>query len=402
MQKYSYVAKNSHGNLVKGIFEAESTQATYSMLKAKGLFPIDISIKKEAGFSLDVKIEKKVKTKDLAIFARQFCTVLRAGVPVVKSLDILRRQTESRMLTQALDEIYQDIQKGVLLSEAMRKYKNIFSTVFTNMIEAGELSGTLDKSLEKMAIQLEKEYKLQQKISGALTYPLIMMIITCLAVGVLLGFVVPQFKEIFDSFGISLPFTTRMLLVVGVGLKKFWYLVLAGMVGIFFGIQAYKKSPSGKVQIDKMALKLPVVSAITKKVLAARFTRLTATMLNSGVSLIKTLEVAERIVENGVARQGLRDVIEKVTKGTDLATPVHEMGLFPMMVPQMIKVGEESGSLDAMLDKTADFCEDEVDTAISQLTTLLEPAIMVFMSIVVGFIVISIIVPMFQISASIK
>lgn len=405
MPIFSYVAKNAAGQVIKGFHEAENTNAIYSMLKQKGYYPLGINLQttqKKAVSSVRSMTGGGVKLKDMAVFARQFATIMKAGVPVVKCLDILRKQTESKKLAVVLDKVYEDIQKGVLLSEAMRQHKGVFSALFINMVEAGEVSGTLDNSLEKMAVQFEKEFKLKQKVSGALTYPVIMMVICILAVIVLMAFVVPQFSQIFEGMGMKLPFITQILIDAGNFIKSYWYLVFIVLGGAVFGVLYYAKTPRGKEYFDTLFLKLPMISQLVKKVLAARFTRLSSTMLGSGVSMIKTLEVAEKVVDNIVAQKALVKVQERVTQGSGLSGPVSDMGLFPVMVSQMISIGEESGALDSMLEKTADFCEEEVDTAISQFITLLEPAILMFMAVVIGFIVISIVLPMFSMFGGIK
>ncbi len=398
MQVFTYVAKNSTGHVIKGYHEADSSNDVYVMLKKKGYYPVQLTLhkgKKKAG-AVEFSFGERVKLKDMAVFARQFSTILRAGVPMVKCLDILRKQTESKKLAEVLDKVFENIQKGVLLSDAMRQHKDVFSSLFINMIEAGEISGTLDNSLEKMATNLEKEFKLNQKIKSALTYPSFMMSLCLVAVGVLLTFVVPQFGEIFEGFGVQLPVTTQFLLDMGNFMKNYWYMVLIALIGLVVGLLYFKRTPKGKEYFDRLILEIPVVSGLVRKVLAARFTRLSSTMLGSGVSLIKTLEVAEKVVDNIIAQRGLRNVQQKVTKGGGLAGPVAEMKLFPIMVSQMISIGEESGALDKMLEKTADFCEDEVDAAVSQAITLLEPAILIFMAVVVGFVVLSVVVPIIK------
>ena len=400
MPVFTYVARTTSGQVIKGTQEADSTRTVQTSLKQKGLYPVDIKLNYQSK-SLALVLFNRVKTKDLAILMRQFATILKAGVPVVKCLDLLRKQTESKKLTEVLNKIYESVQKGILLSEAMREQQGVFSVVILNMIEAGEISGNIDNALEKIATQLEKDVKLKQKIKGSLTYPVIMLVISAIAVAILLTFVIPQFSEIFDSMGIPLPITTKILLDIGNFMKSYWYIVGIVVIAIVGGLIYFKNSSRGKDFFDRLFLKLPIISPVMRKVLAARFTRLASTMLSSGVSLIQTLDVAQRVVNNVVAEEGIRKVQEDVTRGGGLSGPINEMGLFPTMVSQMISIGEESGSLDEMLGKTADFCEDEVDTSITQLTTLIEPLILLVMAFVIGFIVISIVLPMFQITSEI-
>lgn len=406
MPQYSYVARNSTGEAIKGIHDADSSTKVYSMLKQKGYFPVEIKMESVQQQKMREifkgQLGSKVGIKEMAIFVRQFSTIMKAGVPVVKCLDMLRKQTQNKKLAQVLDKVYEEIQKGVLLSDAMRKHNDVFSSLLINMVEAGEVSGSLDNCLDRMATQYEKDFKLRQKVKGALTYPAIMVFICLAAVMVLMTFVVPQFSQIFEGFGMKLPFMTQLLLNIGNFMKNYWYTVILGMAALIGGVMYYKSTPGGREYLDRLYLKIPFVSDLMKKVLAARFTRVSATMLSSGVSLIKTLEVAERVVSNIVAQRALRKVQEQATRGGGLSGPVAETGIFPIMVPQMISIGEESGALDKMLEKTAEFCEEEVDSTVSQLTTLMEPVILLFMAVVIGVIVISIIVPMFSISGGIK
>lgn len=409
MPIYNYVAKNLSGQVIKGSYEAENSNAVYTFLKQKGYFPVQISLQKTANqqTSKSFSFLNKVKIKDLAVFTRQFATILKAGVPMVRCLDILRKQTENKKLAQVLDRIYEDVQKGVMLSEAMKVHKDVFSSLFINMIEAGEISGTLDNSLEKMAIQFEKEFKLNQKVKGALTYPIIMMCICVLAVIVLLGFVIPQFEQIFKGFGMKLPLLTQVLLNIGNFIKNYWYIVIICLIGTVWGIVYFKSTPLGKRFFDELFLKIRIprlfeLSNLVKKVLAARFTRVSATMLGAGVSLIKTLEIAEKVVDNVVVQQAMVKIKEVVTTGGSLAEEINKAGIFPVMVAHMIGIGEESGTLDKMLEKAADFCEEEVDTAITQFTTLLEPLILIVMAGIIGTILLAVIIPMFSIAGGIK
>ncbi|MGE5474736.1 MAG: type II secretion system F family protein [Ignavibacteriales bacterium] len=399
MPVYNYAARDSSGKIRKGNENAINRIQLVNILKQKGLVPVEISEAK-AGAAMSSSFSKyfrrRVKIRDIAVFCRQFSTILRAGVTVLKGIDLLRKQTENATFKEVLNNVYEEIQKGTILSEAMRKQKAVFPAILINMVEAGEISGTLDASMEKMAEHFEKDFKLRQKVKSALTYPIIICVVCFLAVIVLLTVVVPQFAEMFKTLDSELPATTKILLDTGNFMKSFWYLVIAGFIGLIIGFIYFKKSDFGSRFIDKYALKLPIFSPVVKKIIAARFTRTMSTMLSSGIPLIKSLEVCERVVGNKTAEQMLNKVRGYVVQGGSLADHIGNLGLFPIMVPHMISVGEETGAIDKMLEKTADFFDEEVDASITQMTTLIEPAILGVMALIVGFIVISIIQPMFQ------
>lgn len=401
MPVYNYIARDNSGKTSKGHENAVSRTQLTSILRQRGLQPVEISEMKMGILKTSPIFAKKVKIKDVAIFCRQFSTILRAGVTVLKGIDLLRKQTENAALKEVLNAVYEEIQKGTILSEAMRKHKNAFPSILINMVEAGEMSGTLDASMEKMADHFEKDFKLKQKVKSALTYPILICFICLIAVIILLTFVVPQFASMFETLDTKLPATTQALIDIGTFMRKFWYIVILFFVGVFVGFKYFKKSKFGGRFIDDMGLKLPIIKPVVKKVIAARFTRTLSTMLSSGIPLIKALEVCEKVVENKIAEDMLVKVRGFVVQGGSLADHIGSIDLFPVMVPHMISVGEESGAIDKMLEKTADFFDEEVDTAITQMTTMIEPLILVVMAAVVGFIVISIVQPMFQMYGSI-
>ncbi|MGE5328709.1 MAG: type II secretion system F family protein [Deltaproteobacteria bacterium] len=409
MPVYNYVAKDNTGKIVRGTDSASNTTQLNAFLKQKGLVPMQVI--KTADKALSISSDKKksfeifsdkVKVRDIAIFCRQFATVLKAGVTVLKGIDILRKQSESKALKAALSDVYDELQKGNVLSEALSRHHKIFPAMLINMVEAGEVSGTLEISFEKMAVHFEKEFKLKQKIKSALTYPSIIIVVCLIAVTILLTFVVPQFSAMFDMMDVKLPATTQLLINSGNFMKNFWYVVILIIGGLVGGFIAFKKSERGGRLIDEFVLKIPFVSTLLKKFMAATFTRTMATLLISGIPLIKSIELCQKIIENLYAQEKLDKVKEQVIQGGSLAEHLESVDLFPVMVPQMISVGEESGAIDHMLERTAEFFDEEVDTTVGQLTTLIEPAVIVFMAVVVGFIVISIIQPMFQMYTDMK
>lgn len=408
MPEYSYVAKDNSGKIIRGSESASNNQQLTSFLKQKGLVPMQIL--KISDYSLSTAEKKKaieifsdrVKIRDIAIFCRQFATILRAGVTVLKGIEILRKQSESKALRNALGDVYDELQKGNVLSEALSRHSKIFPAMLINMVEAGEVSGTLEISFEKLAVHFEKDFKLRQKVKSALTYPSIIVFVCICAVTVLLTFVVPQFSAMFAMMDVKLPASTQLLINTGNFMKNFWYVVVLAVIGLVVGFIFFKKSDYGRRFIDELVLKIPLVSTLLKKVMAAMFTRTMSTLLVSGIPLIKSIEICEKIIDNAYAQEKLDKVKEQVIGGGSLAEHLEGTDLFPVMVPQMISVGEESGSIDHMLEKTAEFFDEEVDTAVGQITTYIEPAVIVVMAIIVGFIVISIVQPMFQMYTEMK
>ena len=393
MARFSYIAKNNKGKTIKGIIEASSHSDIVAILKGRNYYPIEI---KPIGQALDLTKYKKIKVKDLAVFCRQFATTLRSGIPVVDSLEILHKQTENKKFAQVIGDVYEIIQKGHSLSEAMGAHPNVFPMLLINMVETGEISGTLDSIMERMAVHFEKENRINQKLKSSMTYPIVVSIVAVLVVIFLLTFVMPTFIGMFDSMGAELPLLTRILMGISYGLRKFWYIYLLVVVLIIYGFNKYYKTPSGKYKIDKLKLGVPIFGKVQKKVVVSRFTRTLSTLLNSGIDLLQALDAVQRVINNDFVNEKMRVVEEEARKGLGLSQPIMRTGIFPPMVHQMVKVGEDTGSLDSILEKTADFYDEEVETALSQMTTMIEPLIIVVLGGMVGFIVAAMILPMFD------
>ena len=393
--KYRYKAINKSGRMIEGVFDATSEGEVIAMIKGNNYLAVDVKrdIETEAQIEL---FSPRVKKKDLAIFCRQFFTMIEAGLGIVKCLDILELQTENKTLKVAIGEATEDVQKGLTLSEAMSKHPRIFPSILLSMIEAGEVSGNLDEILERMAIHFEKENKIENKVKGSLIYPMALMVVSVVVVIIMLVFVMPTFIGMFTSSGVELPFLTRVLLNISDSIKGYWY-IYAGVIGLLvFGIRTYIITEDGRRNFDSLKLKLPIVKNTTAKVITSRFTRTMSTLMDSGIPLIKSMEVVSRVVNNKVIEDRLTKSIEEIRKGVPLSRSVKDIGVFPPMVDSMIKIGEESGSLDDILNKTADFYDEEVEVALTKLTTLLEPLLIVFMAVIIGFIVIAMYLPMFD------
>ncbi|MTI48218.1 MAG: type II secretion system F family protein [Firmicutes bacterium] len=396
MPNYKYTALDKLGKKVDKTYSANSREEVLNMLRQNGYYPVNIEIDSKAKDIKKFSLPSKVKTKDIAIFCRQFYAMLNAGVPIINCLEILRNQTENKKLKKTVGEVYEDVQKGMTFSESLKNHRNVFPDLLIHMVEAGEVSGNLDIIMDRMASHFEKENKINNKIKSAMTYPIILGIVAVIVVIFLLTVVMPTFIGMFEGSGVPLPLPTRILLSISDFLKGYWYLVLIITIGLFYILTKYMQTDKGKYAMDRFKFRIPVLSSTTKKVVTSRFTRTMSTLLASGVSLIEALDIVSRVVGNKIVSDGLQQSKEDVRKGINLAEPIGNIGIFPPMVVSMIKIGEESGALDDILDKTANFYDEEVETAMQRLTTLLEPIMIVFMAVIIGFIVIAMMLPMFD------
>lgn len=391
--KFKYKAIAQNGQTVEGTFEATSEGEVVSMIKGNNYMPL--SIERDIGADAQIEIfAKKVKKKDLAIFCRQFFTMINAGLGIVKCLDILVVQTENKTLKITLASVSEDVQKGFTLSEAMKKHQNIFPSILISMVEAGEVSGSLDTILERMAEHFEKENKIENKVKSSMIYPMALMVVSIAVVVFMLVAVLPTFVGMFEGSDTPLPWPTKFLLDLSDSMRTYWY-IYTGVVGATgFGLSVFLKTPEGIRAFDTLKLKLPVVKTTVAKIITSRFTRTLSTLMGSGIPLLQAMEVVGRVVNNVIIQERLENSVENIRKGITLSKAVKDIGIFPPMVDSMIKIGEESGSLDDVLYKTADFYDEEVDVALTKLTSLLEPIMIVGMAVVIGFIVVAMYLPM--------
>ncbi|MCG8541666.1 MAG: type II secretion system F family protein, partial [Clostridia bacterium] len=397
MPEYSYRAVSmTTGETEKGVYTAKSKIEAIEYLRHKRQIPILVEELKGSKEIPLPKIFVKVKTKDLAVLCRQFYAMLNAGISIVGCLDILTRQTENKILKSAMSDIYEEVQKGASLSETMKKRKDIFPELLINMIDAGEISGNLDTIMERMAVHFEKENKILNKIQGAMMYPIILSLLAIGVVIFLLIFIMPTFISLFEGSGAELPLPTRILLKLSDVIKNYWYILLMGIIGAVIGSKKALESDKGGLIIDNLKFRLPVVKNATKMVITSRFSRTLATLLSSGIPLIQALDVVSRVVGNRIVEKGIKTAIDEVRRGTSLAQPIKNMGVFPPMLDSMVAIGEESGSLDNILEKTANFYDDEVETSIAKLTAMMEPVMIVIMALVVGSMVVAMVLPMFS------
>ncbi|HEX9060263.1 MAG TPA: type II secretion system F family protein [Clostridia bacterium] len=398
MPLYTYKAKNEMGRVISGEIKISDHNELAVLLKQKGFTPIEVQ---EKNFLTDISqisiFKKKISVKDLAVFCRQFAIVLEAGVPIATAMDVLRDQTSNPTLKSVLSDVYENIQKGISLSDSLGQHVDVFPEILINMVEAGEVSGQLDLVFSRLAESFEKDFKLRQKIKSTLTYPVILLVVAAIVIGVLMTFVVPTFASVLTGMNQKLPLYTEILVAVSSVFKNFWYVFLILIVLLIIGASYFAKTPSGKRFFGKLLITIPVISGVTRTIICARFTRNLGTLIGSGVLLIQAMEIVKKVIGNYVIAEKMDVVIDEIRKGKGLTQPLANMGYFPSMLVSMVRIGEESGSIDFSLDKSADFYDQEVETVLDQLTTLMEPLITIIMGVVVAFIILSIIIPMFTV-----
>lgn len=384
---YKYKAVSQNGEVIEGFFEGNEESDVLAMLKGNNYLPVSV----EKDISSENKIDifsKKIKKKDLAVFCRQFYTMLDAGIGIVKCIDILEKQSENKNLKKALGTLHENVQKGFTLSEGMKKHSTVFPSLLINMVEAGEVSGNLDIIMERMAVHFEKENKLENKIKSALIYPVVLAVVSIAVVIFLLVAVMPTFIGMFESSGQALPKPTQILLNISNWLTEYWYIFIPIVLALIFGFVLFKQTPTGTNFVDTLKIKIPVIKDTNVKIITARFARTLSTLMSSGIPLLQSIEIVSRVVGNKIVHDRLEIASEDVRKGISLSRAVNEVGIFPPMVDSMIKIGEESGSLDDILYKTADFYDEEVEVALQRMTSLMEPVMLVIMALIIGFIVI--------------
>ncbi|EQB87466.1 type IV pilus assembly protein PilC [Clostridium punense] len=394
MPNYKYKAMNEKGERIEGTFDAESKEEVMEMIQANNYYPLVIE-EPQQGVKIDFSGFAKIKTKDIAVFCRQFHTMLDAGSPINSALHILSTQHPNRKLRDALSMVEDEVRKGSTLAEAMAKPKNVFPNLLISMIETGEVSGTLDSVMLRMSKHYEKENRINNKIKGAMIYPLVLATVAIGVIVFILAFVMPMFVDMFTQGGVELPTSTKILLGISSGIQSYGWLMLIGTISFVVVLRRYFKSEKGQELLSKLKLTIPVIKKLNQKIIVSRFTRTLSTVLASGIPLVQGLQVVNGVIGNKVAENALDEIKDKVIKGEGLAEPIRDCGIFPMMLSSMIKIGEESGSLDDILNKTADFYDEELENEIQTATALLEPLMIAVMGIILGFIIVSIITPVF-------
>ena len=401
MPVFTFKGTDALGKRISGERVAESKAAVQHQLRRERIVPKAI---KEKGkeFTLPKLGTSKVATKDIAIFFRQFSVMIDAGLPLVQCLEILAGNQENPAFQKCLTGVRTSVEGGSTLSNAMRQYPKIFDDLTTNMIEAGEAGGILDTILQRLATYLEKIVKLRSAVKSALIYPVSVISIATLVVGALLKFVVPIFANMFSSMGATLPLPTQIVINLSNFVGRFWWIFFVLAIVGFFVLRYVRQQPEGRYTTDKLLLNAPVLGIVLRKIAVARFTRTLGTLITSGVPILEGLAITARTSGNAVLERALMKVRKSVEEGRTIVDPLRESGVFPNMVTQMIGVGEATGAMDAMLQKIADFYEDEVDAATKNLLTLMEPLMIAFLGVVVGGIVISLYLPMFSMIAKLS
>lgn len=398
MPVYAWEGKNRSGQTQKGRSEAASEAALTQQLRRQGVMPTSIKavVKKEGGGMF----APKVATKDLVVFTRQFCTMIDAGLPLVQCLDILSRQQDNPTFKKILLDIKESVESGSTFADALRKHPAAFDDLYVNLVAAGEVGGILDTILARLAAYIEKAQKLKKQVKSAMTYPATIMGIAAVVIAVILLFVIPAFESMFASFNSALPMPTQIVINMSRGLKRYILVILAAGWLFVFLFKRYYASPKGRELLDDVALKLPIMGILIRKVAVAKFTRTLGTMISSGVPILDGLDIVAKTSGNKTVEKAIYKVRQSISEGKTIAEPLAQSGVFPPMVCQMIAVGEQSGAIDTMLNKIADFYDDEVDEAVGNLTAMMEPLLMLFLGVVVGGLVIAMYLPIFKLAGA--
>ncbi len=401
MPLFAYTAVDQNGKKVKAVIDADSEALVLAKLRDQSLHCLDIKETKKAKGGMSFG-KKKLKPKALVVFSRQFATMIDAGIPILRCLDILTSQTKDPVLRSVLDQVTLDVKSGLQLNEAIAKHPDVFNKLYVNMIRAAEVGGILDLILDRLSGFLEYEGEIRAKIKGAMMYPVLVLIFSTLMLFVLFSFVLPKFKDIFTGMSVELPPMTKALFAMGDFMQKFWWVVILAGAGIFIGIKLWAKSPKGRYQLDYLKLKFPVVGELALKMSIARFSRTFGTLLSSGVPMLRSLEIVGETMGNKVLSSAIDVTRASIREGNKLSAPLAASGLFPSMVTHMIDVGEESGRLSEMLVKVGDFYDSEVEATVKGLTSMIEPMLIIFMGVIVGFIAISVMTPIFKLVNSVN
>ncbi len=400
MPVFVWVAQTKKGRKLKGEIDAANEAIALSQLKKRNFTVKKLKPKPKDIFGNISFLKTKVTKKDLVVFTRQFSTMIDAGLPLVQGLTILAEQSENSTFKAILKEITKDVEGGSTLAEAMKKHPKVFDSLFVNLVAAGEMGGMLDTILRRLAQFIEKAEKLKSQIKGAMTYPIIVMAIAFIVIAVILVFVIPVFEDMFKSFGSALPVPTQIVVNMSRFLKGNIPWVIIALIALIYGFKRYRDTAAGKKLTDSLFLKLPVFGNLLKKTAVARFTRTLGTMISSGVPILDALEIVAKTAGNVVIEEIIYEVRGSIAEGQTIAEPLSENDIFPGMVIQMIAVGEATGALDVMLEKIADFYDDEVDAAVAALTSMLEPLLMLFLGASIGGLVIAMYLPIFGMAAA--
>lgn len=393
MPSYNYSAIDKEGKEKRGRIETDSAQRTMEILKNDGLIPVKIREQGVLTKDLDITIGAKVKPRDMSVFCRQFVSILEAGVPVKQALEMLAEQSENKYLRGALIEVRNEIEKGNTMADAMRTRMDIFPPVLIHMVEAGEASGGLELAFARMAVHFEKEAKLKATVRKAMIYPVILLVVCVGVIAAMLGFVIPQFITMFRDIDMELPGITQFVINASNFFISNWYWIVLGVILLVFLYEAVYKTEKGRLVIDDLKIHMPLFGKLTVKTACAQFSRTTATLISTGISMMDCLDITSKIVGNIHYKNALQRAKQQVMKGIALSEPLQDSGLFPPMVYHMTGIGEETGNLEEMLVRLANYYEEEVEITTQSVMAALEPLIIVLMALIVGTLVIAVIMP---------
>ncbi len=398
MPTFTYTARNTNGELKSSTIDASNRDDVVAQLRRQRLTIIKVDEEK-------VRAKKSgggISMRDIVIFTRQFSTMINAGLPLVQALDILSKQSENKALSAVVRDVVFDVESGNTVADAMKKHPKAFSDLYTNMVAAGEAGGILDTILNRLAVFMEKNDALVRKVKGAMIYPTVIMCVAGLCVVILLWKVIPVFASMFSSVGMELPLPTRIVIGASTFLNAYWWALILGVAGLGYVVKKYYATPTGQLAIDRLLLHAPVLGDVLRKSAVSRFTRTLGTLISSGVSILDGLEITARTAGNRVVQDAIMGSRASIAGGETIAGPLQKSKVFPPMVISMIAVGEQTGGLDEMLSKIADFYDDEVDASVSALLSLLEPIMIVFLGIVVGGMVVAMYLPIFDMVNAVK
>jgi type IV pilus assembly protein PilC len=400
MPTFAYSARPATGgDITSGEIELPTKDDVLAFLHKQKMIPVSVREKQK---QIVLKFGTGVSTRDIVIFTRQFATMINSGLPLVQSLDILAEQTENQSLRKVIQEVLYDVESGHTLADAMGKHPKVFTQLFTNMVAAGEAGGILDTILLRLATFLEKNDALVRKIKGAMVYPGVIFSVAGAAIAILLIFVIPTFQNMFASAGIPLPLPTRVVIGMSAFLQAYWWAVIVAIIAGVFALRAIAANPTGRLYLDKLMLNLPILGDLQRKAAVARFTRTLGTLVSSGVSILEGLEITAKTAGNRVIHDAVMGSRASIAGGETISGPLKESGVFPPMVVQMINVGEQTGGLDEMLSKIADFYDEEVDAAVEVLLKAMEPIMIVVLGVVVGGMIVAMYLPIFDMINAVK
>jgi type IV pilus assembly protein PilC len=395
LPEFRYTVINAAGQTLNGTIEAENEDVCRRIITQRGLYCLEISAASLASRSLNFGGKTKFKTKELSVFCRQFSTMLNSGIGVIKCLDILYTQSEKPAFKAVIKNVYESVQRGQALSQSLKAQNGAFPDILINMVEAGEVSGTLDRVMERVADHFEKDIKTGNKIKSAMIYPIILGSLTVLVVTVLMVFVLPTFINMFKSSGAELPIPTKILMAISGSMTGYWYIYLIVIATSILVSMNFLKNENGRLKWDQTKTRMPILGKMIVIILSARFSRTLSTLMQSGIPLLKSLEIAGKVLGNKFFEKNVTEMREEIRRGNSLSKAVSKSNIFPIMLLSMITIGEEAGTLEEVLHKTATFYDEESDSAISRMVGMLEPLMIIIMAVIVGFIVVSIIMPIF-------